>query len=255
VASEVVSRCSFGPLSDLPLTAVEDCRREMPRFRQYLDERLTSQSSGQAADPSQVAELILSEYRRINNRQSRRPPAGDSWDVVGMVLPHAVVVKAMGTKIEWFKYRRAASSVHLAGETSASRPGGASMTSLTGIKTLTICCSSKFYDTAQALAKEMTDAGLNVFTPRFDFNEEVVAVTMADKISLTREFLRKIEESDAIYVIDQDGYSGRSVCIEIGYASALGKTVVLSESPAENAVRALTSAVVAVGEIAKRITP
>jgi nucleoside 2-deoxyribosyltransferase len=78
---------------------------------------------------------------------------------------------------------------------------------------------------------------------------------MDDKISLTREFLRKIEGSDAIYVIDQDGYTGRSVCIEIGYASALGKTVVLSESPAENAVRALTSAVVAVGEITKRITP
>lgn len=129
------------------------------------------------------------------------------------------------------------------------------MTDLTGIKTLTICSSSKFYETAQALAKEMTDAGLNVFTPRFDFNEEAVAVTMADKISLTHEFLRKIDKSDAIYVIDQDGYTGRSVCIEIGYASALGKTVVLAEPPAENAVRALTSEVVAVGEITKSIRP
>lgn len=129
------------------------------------------------------------------------------------------------------------------------------MTDLTGIKTLTICCSSKFYETAQALAKEMTDAGLNVFTPRFDFNEEAVAVTMADKISLTHEFLRKIDKSDAIYVVDQDGYTGRSVCIEIGYASALGKTVVLAEPPAENAVRALTSEVVAVGEITKSIRP
>jgi hypothetical protein len=129
------------------------------------------------------------------------------------------------------------------------------MIDLTGIGTLTICSSSKFYETAQALAKEMTDAGLTVFTPRFDFNEEVVEVTMSDKISLTREFLRKITSSDAIYVIDQEGYTGRSVCIEIGYASALGKTVVLSESPAENAVRALASDVVAVGDITKRIRP
>jgi hypothetical protein len=127
------------------------------------------------------------------------------------------------------------------------------MTDLTAIKTLTICSSSKFYETAQALAKEMADADLNVFTPRFDFNEEVVNVTMADKISLTHEFLRKIDRSDAIYVIDQEGYTGRSVCIEIGYASALGKTVILSEVPSENAVRALTSEVVAVGEITKRI--
>jgi len=127
------------------------------------------------------------------------------------------------------------------------------MTDLTAIKTLTICSSSKFYEAAQALAKEMADADLNVFTPRFDFNEEVVNVTMADKISLTHEFLRKIDRSDAIYVIDQEGYTGRSVCIEIGYASALGKTVILSEVPSENAVRALTSEVVAVGEITKRI--
>lgn len=105
VVSEVVGRCSFGPLSDLPIAAIQDCRREMPRFQRYLDKSLTGHSSGQAVHPGQVAELILSEYRKINRRQSRRPPAGDSWDVVGMVLPHAVVVKAVGTKIEWFKYR------------------------------------------------------------------------------------------------------------------------------------------------------
>jgi nucleoside 2-deoxyribosyltransferase len=127
------------------------------------------------------------------------------------------------------------------------------MTDFTAIKTLTICSSSRFYDTAQALSKEMADADLNVFTPRFDFNEEVVNVAIADKISLTHEFLRKIDQSDAIYVIDQEGYTGRSVCIEIGYASALGKAVILSEIPSENAVRALTSEVVAVGEITKRI--
>ncbi|MGD0560081.1 MAG: hypothetical protein ABSA93_34580 [Streptosporangiaceae bacterium] len=129
------------------------------------------------------------------------------------------------------------------------------MIDLTGIDTLTICSSSKFYETAQALAKEMTSEGITVYTPRFDFNEEFVEVTENDKIKITREFLRKIDKSDAIYVIDQDGYTGRSVCIEIGYARALGKTVLLSEPPAENAVRALVSEVVAVGEIAKRIRP
>lgn len=129
------------------------------------------------------------------------------------------------------------------------------MTDLTKIKTLTICSSSKFYETAQALAKEMTSAGITVYTPRFDFNEETVKVTKDDKISLTHEFLRKIDRSDAIYVIDQDGYTGRSVCIEIGYASALGKTVLVSEPPAEHAVQALAAAVVPVADIAKQISP
>jgi hypothetical protein len=129
------------------------------------------------------------------------------------------------------------------------------MTDLTKIKTLTICSSSKFYETAQTLAKEMARAGITVYTPRFDFNEEIINVTRDDKISLTHEFLSKIDRSDAIYVIDQDGYTGRSVCIEIGYASALGKTVLVSEPPAEHAVQALTAAVVPVADIAKQISP
>jgi nucleoside 2-deoxyribosyltransferase len=126
---------------------------------------------------------------------------------------------------------------------------------LTGIGTLTICSSSRFYEAAQALAKELAGAGLTVFTPRFDFNEEFVEVTVADKISLTHEFLHKIDRSDAIYVIDEDGYTGRSVCIEIGYARAKGKTVVLSEPPAENAVQALATEVISVDDITKRIRP
>jgi hypothetical protein len=129
------------------------------------------------------------------------------------------------------------------------------MIDLSAIGALTICSSSRFYETAQSLAKEMTSAGITVYTPRFDFNEEVVEVSKEDEINITHEFLRKIEKSDAIYVIDQEGYTGRSVCIEIGYASALGKKVLLSEPPAENAVHALTSDVVAVDDIARRIMP
>ena len=107
VISEVVGRCSFGPLSQLPLQAIEDCRREMPRFRRYLDEKLTEQAAGQIGDPHKVAEFILSEYRKINRGESHRPAPEASWDVVGMVLPHTVVVKAAGARIEWFKYRAA----------------------------------------------------------------------------------------------------------------------------------------------------
>lgn len=129
------------------------------------------------------------------------------------------------------------------------------MTDLTKIRALTICSSSKFYETAQYLANELESVGITVHVPRFDFNEEIVDVSKDDKMRITHEFLRKIDVSDAIYVIDQEGYTGRSVCIEIGYASALGKTVLASEPPAENAVQALTAEIVPVGEIARRIRP
>lgn len=127
------------------------------------------------------------------------------------------------------------------------------MTDLTKIVALTICSSSKFYDTAQSLAKKIERAGVVVYTPRFDFNEEVTEVSKEEKIRLTHEFLQKIDRSDAIYVIDVGGYTGRSVCIEIGYASALGKAVLVSEPAAENAVQALTTEVISVSDIASRI--
>lgn len=107
VVSEVVGRCSFGRLGDLPIKAIQDCRRKMPLFRGYLEERLTEQSARQDPDPRQIADDIVAEYRKVIRGQSRRPAPQDRWDVVGMVLPHEVIVKAAGTRIEWFKYRGA----------------------------------------------------------------------------------------------------------------------------------------------------
>lgn len=115
---------------------------------------------------------------------------------------------------------------------------------------MTICSSSKFYPTARRLAKELEGRGLEIHTPRFDFDEEFVEVGTEQKMALTREFLAKIRRSDAIYVINESGYTGRSVCIEAGYAAALGRIIILSERPEEGAVEALSDAVVPVDRIA-----
>ena len=37
--------------------------------------------------------------------------------------------------------------------------------------------------------------------------------------------LEKIDEADVVYVVNPDGYVGRSVCVDIGYAYAKGKPV------------------------------
>lgn len=117
------------------------------------------------------------------------------------------------------------------------------------VTTVTICSSSKFYAKARRVADKLTHRGLVVYTPRFDYDEEVVEVGPSEKAWLTRDFLAKIKQSDAVYVIDEQGYTGRSVCIEIGFAAALGKRVFLSEPPAEAAVAALADAVVPVNAI------
>jgi len=37
--------------------------------------------------------------------------------------------------------------------------------------------------------------------------------------------LEKIDEADVVYVVNPDGYVGRSVCVDIGYAYAKGKPI------------------------------
>lgn len=117
------------------------------------------------------------------------------------------------------------------------------------IESITICSSSKFYDTAQRAEAAFRRLGCTVYTPRYDRNEQRVYVGESDKIELTREFLAKIAKSDAVFVIANGGYTGASVCIEVGYASGQDKTVLFSEPPAEFALRALVDAVVPVDRI------
>ncbi|GAA2851901.1 hypothetical protein Acy02nite_35600 [Actinoplanes cyaneus] len=113
---------------------------------------------------------------------------------------------------------------------------------------LTICSSSKYYDVVRIVTGHLAERGITVNTPRFDFNEQLVEVTPEQKRELTHEFLDKIRRSAAIYIVAADGYTGRSVCIETGFAAALGLPVYISEPPAEAAVAALVTEVVSTAD-------
>jgi hypothetical protein len=121
-------------------------------------------------------------------------------------------------------------------------------------RAVTICSSSKYYDLALRVAQDFTDAGLQVHTPRFDFNETQVDVLRSEKHDLTVEFLEKIRKSSCLYVIASQGYTGRSVCIEVGFATGLGLPVVISEPPQEPAIEALVDAVVSTDDATEYVT-
>ena len=57
--------------------------------------------------------------------------------------------------------------------------------------------------------------------------EENIEFRMSEKMSSRGILgcLEKIDEADAVYVVNPDGYVGRSVCIDIGYAYAKGKPI------------------------------
>ena len=114
---------------------------------------------------------------------------------------------------------------------------------------VTICSSSKFYAEAKALEAALIESGCTVFTPDFDFDETNVIGNETKKRELTHAFLRKIDSSEAILVVDYNGYVGRSVAIEAGYAYAKSKVIILIEPAEELAVQALTDHVIGIEEI------
>jgi hypothetical protein len=99
-------------------------------------------------------------------------------------------------------------------------------------KRITLCGSTKFKREFDAINKQLTLEGNVVYS--------VCAFGHADKIEWTKEqkelldevHKRKIDNSDAIFVIDVDGYIGNSTHSEIEYAAYHNKTIrYLSDFP------------------------
>lgn len=92
------------------------------------------------------------------------------------------------------------------------------------MKTVTICGSMRFQDEMLKIAFALeTGHGMNVLQCVYDSGHGVAG---ADKAALAAAHRRKIELSDAIYVVDIDGYIGKSVSEEIEFAEALGKEII-----------------------------
>jgi hypothetical protein len=69
----------------------------------------------------------------------------------------------------------------------------------------------------------------------------------SEKAALLRAF-RRIDKSDAVYVIANGGYIGKTVALEIAYAFAKKKLVVSSETIEDFSARSLVSKVMAAGK-------
>ena len=97
------------------------------------------------------------------------------------------------------------------------------------MKTVTICGSMKF-------EKEMIEISFmlelkhhfNVLQCVYNTKNQNISET--DRKALEESHFKKIEISDAIYVIDINGYIGEQVTKEIEYAKSLGKEIIYHSS-------------------------
>jgi ferredoxin-NADP reductase len=95
---------------------------------------------------------------------------------------------------------------------------------------VTLCGSTRFKEQYEQAAKELTLQGKMVFSVGFfghqeDGDGKTLDQRSETKIALDELHLRKIDCSDAIYVLNVGGYIGESTRREIEYAKKLGKKI------------------------------
>lgn len=94
------------------------------------------------------------------------------------------------------------------------------------MKTVTICGSMKYVREMMDIARKLeTKHGYNVLQCVYNFADE--HLTSDDMDALRAAHFRKIEMSDAIYVVDIQGYTGDSTREEIRYAKEHGKEIIM----------------------------
>lgn len=93
------------------------------------------------------------------------------------------------------------------------------------MKTLTLCGSMRFSNEMQEIALSLEIYhGFNVL--QCTYNPEEIAISTTEKQPIVDAHNKKIDLSDAIYVVDIDGYIGQSVKEEINYAKQQGKEII-----------------------------
>ena len=96
------------------------------------------------------------------------------------------------------------------------------------MKVITICGSLKFQKEMMIAAEELALKGNCVLTPVYPILENLEK-TDEQLEKLKEAHLKRIELSNAIYVIKKDGYIGKSTRLEIEYAQKLGKEIIYLE--------------------------
>ena len=96
------------------------------------------------------------------------------------------------------------------------------------MKVITICGSLKFQKEMMIIAEELALKGNCVLTPVYPISENLEK-TEEQLEKLKEAHFKRIELSNAIYVINKGNYIGKSTRLEIDYAQKLGKEIIYLE--------------------------
>lgn len=96
---------------------------------------------------------------------------------------------------------------------------------------ITICGSTRFKDEIIEVAQTLTMDNHIVLVPCVFHHADEIELTEEQKIRLDNLHKQKINMSDAIFVVNKDGYIGASTYGEIDWAQRMKKEVYFLENP------------------------
>lgn len=96
---------------------------------------------------------------------------------------------------------------------------------------ITLCGSSRFKTEMMEVAAQLTMSNHIVLTPCIFHHADDIELTEEEKIRLDNLHREKINMSDAIFVVNKDGYIGTSTYGEIDWAQRMKKEVYFLVNP------------------------
>ncbi len=96
------------------------------------------------------------------------------------------------------------------------------------MKVVTICGSMKFANEMQDIAREL-EAKNSWCVIQCVYNIDKTKITKEEMENIINVHWKKIDISDAIYVVNIGGYLGKSTINEIKYAISKGKEIIYHE--------------------------
>lgn len=97
------------------------------------------------------------------------------------------------------------------------------------MKVITICGSLKFEADMKTLAEKLQLEGNCVLSPIFPTSQDKDAYTPKQLEMLGHCHKKKIDLSDAVFVVNKNGYIGHTTKSEIEYAKGQGKEIIFWE--------------------------
>ena len=93
------------------------------------------------------------------------------------------------------------------------------------MKSVCICGSFRFLDEMNEAAAGLASLGVTCLWPAGEELPDPKAMPAEEARAALLNYLKDIDAADVLYVFNRDGYLGRSMLVDIGYAYAKAKPV------------------------------